>query len=217
VGALQANTVGNGLVALGQNALAANTSAGNNTAVGQNCLSLNSAGIRNTAVGQGSLYNNVTSDDNVAVGVTALVNSTSGQNTAVGSNAGAITTTGTNNLTLGGANITVIRAQVTSITALSDARDKTDVADLPQGLNFVNALRPVKYTWNSRDGAIVGKADMGFLAQDVLAVQGADDYLNLVYQSNPEKLELTQGRLIPILVKAIQELSAEVAALKGTK
>jgi len=38
--------------------------------------------------------------------------------------------------------------------------------------------------------------------------------LNLVYDSNPEKLEATYGRLVPVLVKAVQELSAEVKQLK---
>jgi hypothetical protein len=43
------------------------------------------------------------------------------------------------------------------------------------------------------------------------------EYLQLTYRDNPEKLEATQGRLIPILVKAIQELAAEVQALKDAK
>ena len=33
--------------------------------------------------------------------------------------------------------------------------------------------------------------------------------------SNPDKLEAKQGKLIPVLVKAIQELSAENNALKA--
>ena len=41
-----------------------------------------------------------------------------------------------------------------------------------------------------------------------------DEYTNLVYKSNPEKLEATYGRLVPVLVKAVQELSAEVKQLK---
>jgi hypothetical protein len=39
--------------------------------------------------------------------------------------------------------------------------------------------------------------------------------LKLVYESNPEKLEASYGKLLPILVKAIQELAAEVEALKA--
>ena len=43
------------------------------------------------------------------------------------------------------------------------------------------------------------------------------DYLQLTLRDNPDKLEATQGRLIPILVKAIQELSAEIEALKAAQ
>jgi len=37
----------------------------------------------------------------------------------------------------------------------------------------------------------------------------------LVYESNPEKLEASYGKLVPILVKAIQELTAKVEALEA--
>ena len=42
----------------------------------------------------------------------------------------------------------------------------------------------------------------------------AEDYLSLVLKNNPEKLEASYGKLVPVLVKAVQELSAEVATLK---
>ena len=36
-----------------------------------------------------------------------------------------------------------------------------------------------------------------------------------VYDANPDKLEASYGRLIPVLVKAVQELSAKVTALEN--
>ena len=42
----------------------------------------------------------------------------------------------------------------------------------------------------------------------------AEDYLNLVLKNNPDRLEASYGKLVPILVKAVQELSAEVNQLK---
>jgi hypothetical protein len=36
----------------------------------------------------------------------------------------------------------------------------------------------------------------------------------LVYEENPEKLEAAYSKILPAMVKAIQELSAEVDALK---
>jgi hypothetical protein len=38
--------------------------------------------------------------------------------------------------------------------------------------------------------------------------------LQLVLKDNPDKLEASPGKLIPMLVKAVQELSAEVKELK---
>lgn len=37
----------------------------------------------------------------------------------------------------------------------------------------------------------------------------------LVYESNPDRLEAGYGKLIPVLVKAIQELNAKVEALEA--
>ena len=37
----------------------------------------------------------------------------------------------------------------------------------------------------------------------------------MVLESNPDKLEAAPGKLIPILVRAVQELSAEVNTLKN--
>lgn len=71
-----------------------------------------------------------------------------------------------------------------------------------------------------RDGGKVDVPDTGFIAQELMAAEDAiemADKLQLTYRDNPEKLEATQGRLIPILVKAIQELAAEVELLKGAK
>ena len=131
--------------------------------------------------------------------------------------------TGNNQITLGNTSIGTIRAQVTSITAISDERDKTDIETIPYGLDFVNSLQPKKFVWDNRaeidgDGneffsANKGKKDIGFIAQELQTVD--DDYLNLVYDANPEKLEATYGRLIPVLVQAIKDLSAKVTALEN--
>ena len=121
-------------------------------------------------------------------------------------------------ITLGDSSIGALRCAVTSITSLSDARDKKDVTDLRAELDFVKGLRPVEFVWDDREEH--GKhdiADFGFIAQDLKAAQeDADmaDVLKLVYESNPEKLEASYGKLIPILVKAIQDLAAKVEQLE---
>ncbi len=74
-------------------------------------------------------------------------------------------------------------------------------------------MKPVKFEWDTRDGAKKGVKDLGFIAQDLKELD--DEHLNLVYDENPDKLEATYGRLIPVLVKAIQDLSKEIEILKS--
>ena len=64
-----------------------------------------------------------------------------------------------------------------------------------------------------------GKYNHGFIAQEVKAVIDKYDIkngCNLWAESEGDKKQrIAEGELIPFLVKAIQELSAEVKALKG--
>jgi len=156
-------------------------------------------------------------NNNIAIGDSAQndgVTPLSGSNnTVIGYQAKTATQSTSNSITLGNSSITTLRCQVTSITSLSDIRDKTDIVPLATGLATVMALKPVRFTWNMRDGGKVGITDSGFIAQDLQAVD--DCWLNLVYAENPEKLEASYGRLIPVLVRAIQELKAEVDTLRA--
>ena len=117
-----------------------------------------------------------------------------------------------------------MRCADTTISSLSDARDKTDIIDLPWGLDFVDSLRPVQFTWDRRvltpedkDWHMNGKKRVGFLAQDLQTAMtdNANDVLDLVYESNPERLEVKMGKLVPMLTQAIKELKAEVDTLKA--
>jgi len=101
------------------------------------------------------------------------------------------------------------------------------------GLDFVNKLEPVTYRWDKRskysdDQSVVPdgthkeeQLDMGFLAQDVEKLEEeygykADDKTNLTTTlSGDEKMYgLKYSKFVPILVNAIQELSAKVKALE---
>jgi hypothetical protein len=236
--ALGTNTTGTENSAFGQNALVGLTTGSYNTAVGRQALNSNSTNSGNTAVGLRALFS-TTADDNTALGRSAGDAVTTGaqnvllgraagnsgtndlttgsNNIIIGYNAAASSATASNVITLGNSSIATLRCQVTTITALSDARDKTNVADLSAGLGFVNALRPVKFDWNMRDGGKVGVPDTGFIAQDLQSVQAATgvEIPGLVYAENPDRLEAGYGKLIPVLVKAVQELSAEVERLKS--
>jgi len=100
---------------------------------------------------------------------------------------------------------------------LSDERDKTDIVDLPYGLDFINKTRPVQFVWNMRDNPDSpkqGKTRNGFIAQELLAL-GNNEQHDLVLEENPEKLEAAYSALLPMLTKAVQELSAKVEELES--
>jgi hypothetical protein len=84
-------------------------------------------------------------------------------------------------------------------------------------LDFINALDPVSFTWNMRDGGKTGEPDIGFIAQELVKAQEVTGHTipGLVYDENPDRLEAGYGKLIPILVKAIKDLSAEIEQLKN--
>ena len=213
---------------------AARVTTGNlNVAIGAYALQSNGAGTNNTIVGYSAVDTGTTISNTTAVGHKALQKATGNTNTAVGSNAGALLTTGTNNLilgynaeasavgvdneiTLGNSSIATLRCQVTTITALSDARDKKDVQDIPLGVSFIQRLHPVSFVWNTRDGGKVDVPEFGFIAQELQQAQ-ADHGVTLpglVHDINPERLEAAPGTLIPVLVKAVQELQTQIDDLK---
>jgi hypothetical protein len=211
------------------------TSYGYNVAIGKESLYSHNGVYGNVAIGPDASKLVTTGNSNVAIGYLAGSAVTTGQNNScLGFQAGDNLTTGSNNIilgngsdassvgvsneiTLGNSSISTLRCQVQTISSLSDRRDKKDIEELPLGIDFINTLKPVKFTWNMRDGAKVGQQEAGFIAQDLDEAQidaGAEDYLSLVLKNNPEKLEASYGKLVPVLVKAVQELSAEIATLK---
>jgi hypothetical protein len=192
-----------------------NSSGGSNVAIGRDSLFVNTTGSQTVAVGFGALYTQSTGNTNTAIGYNALRPTTTGyNNTGVGNYAVASSATVANEVTLGNSSVATLRCQVTSITSLSDVRDKDNIEDLDAGLDFINTLRPVKFDWNMRDGGKVGDADIGFIAQELLQAQKDNDIIvpHLVMDSNPDKLEAGYGMLVAPLVKALQELSAKVDA-----
>ena len=102
----------------------------------------------------------------------------------------------------------------TTISAISDARLKENVQDLDVGLDAILALKPRKFDWKEGKGKNI-KGDRGFIAQEFETV-----FPNLIDEWKDEAPEgeapykSVRQDLIPVLVKAIQELAAEVNALK---
>lgn len=230
------------------------TTNGSNILIGEAAGPLFNAGTSNIIIGNVAMTRPETYNSNIAIGsntlfLAGLGGTTCEQNTAIGVGAGGTTyRSGSNNtilgydadtsaasvsneFTLGNSSVSVLRCAVTSITSLSDARDKTDVKDLSYGVDFIKSLTPREFTWNNRPEIRVvrdedgnetekeiqsknkGKKDFGFVAQEVQALD--NDTLRLIYNSNPEKLEMSYGKLVPILVQAVKELTSRLEALEN--
>lgn len=219
------SNVNGGCIAIGQSALSNGSDAGNNLAIGDFALEAanGTTGVSNVAIGS-SAGKSITSGSNNTIlgngaGFSVVPLTTGSNNTIIGYQAYPVGVNANNSVTLGNASIATLRCAVTSITSLSDARDKKDIAPIELGLEFVKELNPVKFVWDDRnEGGKHDIIDSGFIAQDLKALEDkydASDVLKLVYDENPEKLEASYGRLIPVLVQAIKDLAAEVEALKN--
>jgi hypothetical protein len=233
---------GNFNTAIGRNSLYSNSSGIENTAIGNNSLYTNTTNSGNTAVGYNSLFAS-TGWQNTAVGHHSLqLNSTGNYNTALGYNAGSIVTTGYNltligidanpttgtaidQITLGNGFVSSLRCNVQTITSLSDARDKKNISELSLGLDFITKLKPRQFNWDKRewyddnvsDGSKMKEMPTaGFIAQELDSAQttAGADWLNLVLKDNPDKWEATYGNLLPVMVKAIQELNTKCEGLE---
>lgn len=220
-----------------------NNNGTNNNCFGYQSMYFNTGGVLNCAFGTQSLYNNSNGTNNAAFGNNTLINNTTGiRNTAFGDDAGSTVINGnnltligynseptsssaTNQVTLGNASVTSLRCAVTTITSLSDARDKKNIRDLTLGLDFIARLKPRLFNWDKRewyennnsDGSKMQEAPTaGFIAQELDEAQndGNAEWLNLVLKDNPEKWEATPGNLLPVMIKAIQELNAKCDSLQ---
>ena len=102
----------------------------------------------------------------------------------------------------------------TTISAISDARFKENVQDIDVGLGAILALKPRKFDWKDGKGKNI-KGDRGFIAQEFETV-----FPNLIdeWKENAPEGEVpyksVRQDLIPVLVKAIQELAGRVQTLE---
>jgi hypothetical protein len=110
-----------------------------------------------------------------------------------------------------------------TVSSLSDERIKTNVIDLSDGLEIVNQLRPITYEYNNEfeSDADLGVKDgvtrYGFIAQEVETI--APQYVNqsegkINGESVDDLRSLSQTKMIPMLVKSIQEQQEQIEELK---
>jgi hypothetical protein len=207
------------------------TTGAQNAGVGYASLSgLTGAASYNVALGSGAGASITSGSNNIAIGQSALQSGRPG---------GAVTT-GSNVIGLGNSDHTSAHIQI-DWTVASDARDKTDFTALDIGLDFINALSPLTYRWDKRSKYGDNNAedydlnaqtpdgthkedwlDIGFKAQEVEALEIAagynkDSQTNLISSCSKDgkQMGLQYSKFVPILVKAIQELTARLEALEG--
>ena len=177
---------------------------------------------------------------NVAIGYKAGEElSTGDNNLLLGASAGDPQSPGgqidseDNQIVLGNHDIANAHIQV-DWTVASDKRDKTDVEAVAIGLDFINKLEPVIYHWDKRadysdDLSVTPTGehkadwlDIGFLAQDVVELEkefgfDIDNKTNLTTDKSKygSHYGIQYSKFIPILTKAVQELTARLEALEN--
>jgi hypothetical protein len=243
--ALGNGSTGSSNVAIGPSAMSGSSavvvSGDRNTAVGSSSLTDVTSGSDNAGLGNLSLGDVTSGSNNAGLGNFAGRTLTTGNNnTLLGNGAGwtfspFVVTTESNRVVVGNNSITHAYIQV-AFTVTSDARDKTDVEPISHGLDLIDRLNPVTFKWDKRskywvmdeDGNVIDKPApdgthkedqpfAGFLAQEVQqAIQevGFTDQI-IVDTEQDENWKLKETALIPVLVKAIQELSARVKELEA--
>lgn len=141
-----------------------------------------------------------------------------------------------NRFTFGlGTSDSAINFGATSITAPSDERLKEDITTSTAGLSFIKDLRPVTYKWrqekdipDTMQAHVAGsttrfcndKTNHGFVAQEVKTAIDAHPEIKDGFEMwdtdvQDGRQRIADGALVPILVKAIQELSAKNDALEA--
>ena len=105
----------------------------------------------------------------------------------------------------------------------SDERLKENMVELTDGLDKIKKLKPYSFTWKKGfDKDLEGIIQYGFGAHQAKSVDEklvekfALCDIDVDGETIKDPLRVNEKHVIPLLVKAIQELSAKVAALEGS-
>ena len=184
---------------------------------------------RNISIGSeslGCLYDNC---HNISIGPLAafgrkLCGDGSDNNIYIGLGARPTSQGVSNEIVLGGSAICALRSEVTSITSLSDCRDKSNIQNLNWGADFIDQMRPVRFEWDRRDSSYNGYKDIGFISQELRAIESNLSSFDLtrltsvippVDSDEYEKIEADPLRTYPIMIQALIELNNELDQLEA--
>jgi hypothetical protein len=123
---------------------------------------------------------------------------------------GGIVDQGAYNLQVGGTGVWGGGAYVNG----SDRRLKTNIKAIETGLDVIEKLNPVTFNYieeYSKDTNL----QTGFIAQEMLEAMSEKDYVDSIVQKGKEFYGVAYQSLIPILVKAVQELTKRIEELES--
>ena len=104
-----------------------------------------------------------------------------------------------------------------AFTSISDKRLKTNIIKLDSSIDIIKNLNPVKFNWKYNDFIIdnkQGKEDVGFIAQEIEQIIPLATGEYKVINSEETYKNIKYERIIPYLVKSIQELIDKVDKLE---
>ena len=98
------------------------------------------------------------------------------------------------------------------VTAFSDLRLKTDIHTIKDALDIVSNLRGVAYKWLNN-----GKSSIGVIAQEVEQVlpEIVTTNKDLIFDGAKDVKSIDYGKIVSVLINAINELKAELDEMKG--
>ena len=228
---MQANEADN-ITDVGKNAGYSNTTGNLNTMIGFDAGSGKSTGINNTCVGANAGENISTGSYSTMIGADTTITSA----TTTNANALGFGIESETGYTTVGISSSDIRAEhgVATWATVSDRRVKKDIEDSSAGLSFINDLRPRTFNYknkgdlpeefrgyekDSTEPYKFATTNHGFIAQEVK--ETIDNHPEIVdgfkmwsvMESGQQ--EVAEAALIPMLTKAVQELSAKVEELES--
>ena len=111
-----------------------------------------------------------------------------------------------------GTQVSNINSSTGVYTAVSDRRLKKNITPLRYGLKEVLALNPVMYNMKTEDDT--KKKHIGLIAQEVKTI--IDEAVEDIDETK-QSYGLSATELVPVLIKAIQELNARIVVLEAKK
>lgn len=98
----------------------------------------------------------------------------------------------------------------------SDINEKENIINARFGLDFICSLRPVEYNWKGKQQ---NEKQLGFIGQEVKQLLSDNQFENLtsglIIDDSSNTMGMNYSQIIPILVKAIQELNTQLNSLKN--